>query len=230
MNSPKRKKMTNPDRYDEVSYAGSLYEHEHRRSRFLEVCGLAGVFGVAAAVITDLLGALVVDGYSMISQSISSLAVGRFAWIQDSGLYAMAIGTIALAVGLARWRLKDSKGLLGALALLLIGIDIFVIGYFNEYAGQQNRGADIHINAVYALGILFALATFLLGASLRWVNRSWAAASMLLGALWIVTVPFFFFVPSNWFGLYERGLGLILVCWIGAMGWLLWRGRRRVPI
>ncbi|WIJ24966.1 DUF998 domain-containing protein [Devosia sp. RR2S18] len=196
---------------------------ERRKANLFSTCAVLGFVGVFAAIITDLIAAAVVDGYSIIQQSISSLAAGSYAWIQDGGLYLLSIGTVALAVGLARWRYDEGRLLAGALSLVLIGIDIAVIAYFNEYAGQQNQGANIHINAVYALGILFTACAMLIGYSLRGVARNWAAFSAMMGALWILTAPFFFIVPSAWFGLYERGLALILVCWIGGMCWLLQR-------
>lgn len=57
--------------------------------------------------------------------------------------------------------------------------------------------------------------------------KRWASLSTLLGALWILLAPLFLYVPSGWFGLYERTLGLILVCWIVVAAWLL---RRRAAV
>ncbi|HEV7277417.1 MAG TPA: DUF998 domain-containing protein [Devosiaceae bacterium] len=204
--------------------AAPTYAPERRQANFLSGCGLLGLVGVLAAVITDLLAAILVDGYSIISQSISALAVGHYAWIQDAGLYLLSLGTIAVAVGLARWRFLEGTGLLTAAFLLsLLGTDLVIIAYFNEYAGQENQGANVHINAVYALGILFAACTLLFAFSVRASAKNWASLSALLGGLWILLAPFFFYVPSSWFGLYERTLGLILVCWIGVAAWLLRR-------
>ena len=199
----------------------SVHDREQRRAHFFSHCGFLGLFGIAAVVITDLVAALVVDDYSIMSQSISSLAVGRHAWIQDLGLYCLSVGVIAVAAGLAWVRILGGKWIIGVMAVALIGADIAVIAYFHGYAGQQNRGANIHIIAVCALGVLFAASALLIGFSLQRAARNSGLISLGLGALWIIAAPFFFSVPSDWFGLYERGLGLILVCWIGAMAFYL---------
>lgn len=63
--------------------------------RYLRLCGLIGLVGCIGVVAADIAGILVYESYNWISQSISALAVGRYGWIQDLGLYLLSAGLIA---------------------------------------------------------------------------------------------------------------------------------------
>jgi hypothetical protein len=185
--------------------------------RLVRTCGLIGLFGCLVAVVTDVMGWILVDGYDPISQTISNLAVGRWSWLLDLGLYLLATACFATAVGLAARRLGGASWTFAAAAVALLGIDVIVVAAFDEYAGTTNPGADVHSAAVYALGALFALACLLAVPGLKRLHGSLGRFSLVVGLAWIVLAPLFFLVPNAWDGAYERFLALILLGWLATM-------------
>jgi hypothetical protein len=201
-------------------------EGRFSRTSFLRFCGWAAILGVVSAALANLIASGIVEDYSMVSQSISALAAGERSWIQDLGLYILAVGIAALALGLGAWQSHHRSWMMGVAALSLIALDIVAIGFFHGYAKEDVSGTHLHTYAVYALGLLFAATASLAGISLRRSEKRVSVFSFVIWFLWILSAPFFFSVPSSWFGLYERGLGLLLLAWICVMGWLLWNRNR----
>lgn len=192
-----------------------------RTWHLFRTCGMIGLIGCASVVAADVIAWMLVEGYNPISQTISDLAVGDGSWLIDLGLFLFGAAYGAAAVGLFSWRLAGLSWTLGAAAMVLLGIDVLVIAMVNQYAGTANRGGDIHISAVYALGVLFAFACLLVVPGLKKLPASWYRFSLIIGVFWIIASPFFFLVPDGWEGAYERFLGLILVGWLLGMSWLL---------
>ncbi|MCB8835836.1 DUF998 domain-containing protein [Aurantimonas sp. VKM B-3413] len=192
--------------------------------RIAAICGIIGFVGAVAAVLTDLIAMFIVDRYSPISETISALAVGQAAWIQDCGLYAFAIACASCGVGYFRWWQGGYAWPAAGGLLILLGVDVGVIAYFNQYAGTTNVGADIHSNATYVLAAMFLLATLLSGPGLRRIRRSFGRFTVVLGVAWLILAPVFLLVPTGWDGAYERFLGLMLVVWVGFVSWLLMQG------
>ena len=199
-------------------------------STLTRTCGILALLGAGSAAFANLIAGWLVEDYSMVSQSISALAAGERSWMQDYGLYGLAVGIAALALGLWVRRSPDRSGMIGIAALSLIALDIGVIAFFHGYAKKDVSGMHLHTYAVFALGLLFAVSSFLMGLSLRRSEQGYAVFSFVICVSWILSAPFFFSVPSNWFGLYERGVGLLLLAWVCAMGWLIfirtWEVRR----
>lgn len=166
---------------------------------------------------------LLVEGYNPIRETISALAVGGGSWLLDLGLWTFAGGCVALGLGMFRRRRGSWTWLLAAVSVLLLGPVIGVIAFFNEYAGQQNAGADIHLNAVYTLGILVALAASLVVPRLTVLDSRLARRGLIFAVAWVILAPLFFLVPDGWSGGYERGLALMLLGWVTAMSLLLLR-------
>ena len=191
------------------------------KSKLSLVCGSLGLFGCIAAVVANFIGIIVVEKHNPISETISALAITKYAWIQDLGLDLFALGLIACAVGLFNWNLNGSKWKIGTFLLFLLGIDIVLIAEHNQYAGREGIGASIHIQCVYALGVLFALLTWLLASGFKKVGRNWYRFSLAITVFWIVLAPIFFVVPTNIDGLYERFVALIMVTWVAVISWLL---------
>lgn len=179
---------------------------------------MLGSFAVVAA---NIIGILLVEQHNPISETISKLAIGDYAWIQDIGLDLFAISLFAIAIGLFKWSVGGWRWQTGAFLLILLCFDIFVIAEHNQYAGQDNSGANIHIHAVYVLGLLVALASLLLGFDLRRISRNWSRFSIGLSIVWTVLGPIFFIVPTSWNGAYERFVALIMVTWVVALSGLL---------
>ncbi len=200
-------------------------------SRLLIACGLIGLAGSAMVVLANLIGIIVRDGYNPIAQTISDLAIGDYAWIQDYGLDAYAVALLACAVGLYRWRAGGKWWEGTAILLLLLAFDIVLIAEHNQYAGRPGRGAAIHLQLVYILGLLFTLIplSFALGA--RTLSKRWFRFSLGITIAWLVGGPVFFFVPDGWDGGFERLVGLLMFAWTAAISWLLIQeGQGNAPI
>ena len=167
--------------------------------------------------------ALLVENYSPISETISALAVGAGSWLLDLGLWTFAAGCVALGLGMLGLRLGGRAWALAAYAVMMLGPVVGVIALFNEYAGQKNAGANIHLNAVYALGILVTAAALLVVPSLRRLDTRLARRGFIFGIAWVILGPLFFIVPDGWNGGYERVLALMLLGWITGTSLLLLR-------
>ena len=187
------------------------------------ICGIIGIFGCFAVIITNIIGIIVVEKHNPISETISALAINKYAWIQDTGLDLYAAAMIACAIGLYAWNLGGTKWKIGTVLLLLLGIDVIVIAEHNQYAGREEIGASIHIQCVYIFAFLFTALTLLLASGLRKVGRNWYRFSIGISLVWIVLAPIFFFVPTNIDGAYERFISLITIAWVAAISWLLIR-------
>lgn len=198
-----------------------MNQSNHNRSSLLLISGVIGVLGSFAVVAANIIGILLVEQHNPISETISKLAIGDYAWIQDLGLDLFAISLFAIAIGLFKWSVGGWRWQTGAFLLILLCFDILVIAEHNQYAGQDNSGANIHIHAVYVLGLLVALAALLLGFDLRRISRNWSRFSIGLSIVWTVLGPIFFVVPTSWNGAYERFVALIMVTWVVALSGLL---------
>lgn len=191
--------------------------------RLFRICGAAGLTGCAALILTDIAGALVLQSYDPVAQSISSLAAGRYGWIQDIGLYLAAIGVFACAVGLLRLRPNGASWIFGGILLMLIAPDLALIASVNEYAGAHNPGAHVHKWASYALGILIAMVAFLQVPGLKSLNAALGRSSLWFGILWVVAAPSLLAVPTGWDGAYERFLAILAIAALATASWLLIR-------
>lgn len=191
------------------------------KSKLSLVCGIIGIFGCFSAIFTDIVGIILVENHNPISETISALAIKKYAWIQDTGLVLYAVAMMACAIALYAWNLGKTRWKIGTFLLGLLGIDVVLIALHNQYAGREGVGASIHIQCVYALAILFTALTLLLSFGLRRIGRNWYRYSIGTTIVWTVLAPIFFFVPTNIDGAYERFISLITLAWVAAMSWLL---------
>lgn len=196
---------------------------------FSRVCAWIAIFGAFAALATDVVGVWVADDVSFVADTISDLAAGRHAWIQDVGLYAFAFGMVAVAVGLLRGRLGKAAWWFANLSVIVLAAIVVVIGAHGEYGDRDVGGLVIHIYLVVALGIGFAISALLLTPGLKRLGHGWARINVILAVLWIVSAPIFFWLPTGWDGLYERGVAGIMIVWLLVLGRLLYVGATLRP-
>jgi hypothetical protein len=189
--------------------------------KLLNICGAVGLLGCLGVLIADVVGILLVEKHNPIRETISKLAIGKYAWIQDLGLDLLAAAIMAIAIGLYILKLEHIRWKLGTALLALLSIDVIFIAEHNQYAGREGVGTAIHLQLVYALGLLFALSTLLLAFGLRKISRDWYRFTLGTSIVWTVLGPVFFGVPTRWDGAYERFVALIMVAWIASMAWLL---------
>lgn len=193
------------------------------KSTFSIVCGAIGIFGCFAAALADIIGIIVVEKHNPITETISKLAIGKYAWIQDIGLDFLAAGFFMTAIGLYRWNLNGWKWKTGTILLGLLTIVILIIAEYNEYANRESFGATIHLACVVVLALFFSLLTLLLAPGLGKISRRWSHFSVSISIIWTILSPIFFLIQTSWDGAYERFLGLIVFTWTITVSWLLIR-------
>ena len=184
------------------------------RGEAMRVAGALALVGCVAVAVANVAGSLVVDDHDWVRDTLSYLAEGRYGWIQDTGLVLFAAGLVALGIGLWLLDLGGWGWRLGALCLVLMGLDVVLIALYEAYGERTPDGVVIHSQAVWALGGLFGLALLLLSAGLAGVGAGWRRFTVAAAVLWILLAPPFFLIPTGFDGLYERALALIVLAWI----------------
>lgn len=194
----------------------------------LRLAGLSGLAGCAALVAGNVAGVMIHEQHDPISDTISDLAAGPHAWIQDAGLLLFAAGLLALGAGVLRWNPAGRRWTAAGWLLLAMAADVVVIAAHNEYGDRDSGRYVIHSYAVYLLAALFAATTAASAAPIGSAGRVWRRFGLGITAVWLVAGPPFFFIPTAWDGAYERGLALVVVGWTSALSALLIReaGRR----
>lgn len=204
----------------------------HPNLSLLRACGIVGLIGPIGAVVANILGVLIYEEHDWISETISNLAAGPWGWIQDVGLVLLAFGLVAVAAGLWNWGLGGIRRKVVVTALVLLAADVVVIALHNEYGDGDSGKFVIHSYANYALGLLFGVTTWAAARPLGAVGPRWKRFSWGIAIAWVILAPVFYFVPTAWDGLYERGLALLFLGWVAAVSWLLLRrgkGRLGAP-
>ncbi|MGF1605536.1 MAG: DUF998 domain-containing protein [Rhodothalassiaceae bacterium] len=204
---------------------------DHARSA--RIAGYLGLLGCIAAIATNLIGVWVHDSTGFVEDTISDLAAGRHAWIQDTGLYLYALGMAAVGFALGRLPVQTPRWRGGCYLLIALGLAVFVMGLHGEYGDYEPGGLKIHIYLLYFLGIGFGIAAILLANGLGIMfGRAWSHASLAIAVMWMFGGPAFFFVPDAWDGLFERGVGLLSILWLAGVSVLLitHRGEVRRPV
>jgi hypothetical protein len=193
------------------------------RSRLLIFCGLAGLLGCAFILAGNIAGIVVVERHNPIADTISDLAAGHQAWLQDGGLILFALGLLACGVGMWRWRLGGAAWRLAAALMVVAALDVGLIAGHNEYGDRDNEKYVIHMQLVYVLGGLFAAIPTLAAGGLRRIGRRWQMISYATTVAWVALAPGFFLAANSWDGAYERFLGVIIVGWVAMLSWLMMR-------
>ena len=161
----------------------------------------------------NVVGSIVVPGHDFIADTVSDLAAGRYEIIQDVALYGFAASLLALSLAAAHLHNGRIRWSILTFSLALLAVCVVIIGARNEYGDSDTGGVVIHIYLVYALGGLFFTAFLIGGLSGRRVASYLPPVSWACLALWTVGAPTFFFLPTGWDGLWERGLGVICAVW-----------------
>jgi len=173
------------------------------------VPALVGIVGPIIVAVGDLAASSSVPGYSLIRDSVSSLALTSIGWLQSICFLAMGLLLVIFVAGLF-FNIRRGRGFhLGIGLLALCGFVLMLIAAFRMDAPGTNRTIEgiIHTIASYGLGLLFPIAILSLAPSLKsdpnWKNifvytlvAGVLALALILGALLAE--------QRGWFGLYER--------------------------
>jgi hypothetical protein len=183
------------------------------------VPALVGIVGPVVVIVGDLAASLSTPGYSMVRDSVSSLALTHIGWLQSICFLAMGLLLEIFVAGLF-FNIRRARGFYAGIVLLaLCGFVLMLIATFHMDAPGDPRTIDgiIHTIASYGLGLLFPIAVFSLAPSFKstpnWKNIF--IYTLIAGILGLALIMGAFFTEQRgWFGLYERIIILNALIWV----------------
>ncbi len=187
--------------------------HQYLAPGFMRTLIWITVLGAIGLIGGNIVGSIVVPGHDFVADTVSDLAAGRYEIIQDVSLYGFAASLTALSLACAHLHNGVTRWSLLTFALILLALCVVIIGARNEYGDGDNEGIVVHIYIVYALGALFAAVFLLMALEGGRIAAFMPALSWGCLVLWGLGAPIFFLLPTEWDGLWERGLGVITVVW-----------------
>lgn len=181
---------------------------------------LAGIAGPLILVVGDLAASLSTPNYSMISNSISSLALTPLGWLQTVGFLVMGLLVEVFVAGLF-FNIRRARGFhLGIGLLVCLGFGLLLIGAFRmDPAGWPSTiEGTIHSATAYALSLLFPIAILLLAPSLK-SDPNWKGTfvyTLVAGVLALALTMGLLWLPDRmgWFGLYQRIVVANVIIWV----------------
>jgi hypothetical membrane protein len=182
--------------------------------------GMAGVVGPIMLIIGDLTASLSSPDYSLVRNSISSLALMPIGWLQTIGFLALGLLVEIFTAGLL-FNVKRARGFhLGIAVLVFFGFGMLLIGAFHTDPVGAARTIEgrIHGFAATTSFSLFPVAILFLASSLKkdpgWKNLFlYSVVSFILAVLLGITLRIVQ-EKSGWFGLVERLLVANMIIWI----------------
>jgi cellobiose-specific phosphotransferase system component IIC len=178
------------------------------------------VYAFCACIVSALsvlIADFVVPDHDWMADTISDLGAGEFEFIVDIGIYALSSALIAASLLAAHVHLGGWRWSVGLVGLAVLGLIVFLIGARNEYGDSDNEGVVIHIYLVYALGVLMAVIPAVMAIGATRVGFGFGRGLIAISVLWCLSAPIFFFMPTEFDGVYERYLGLITFALIGLL-------------
>jgi MFS family permease len=189
-----------------------------KRLNINSVPALVGIVGPIVVVVGDLAASLSTPGYSLVRDSVSSLALTSIGWLQSICFLAMGLLLEIFVAGLF-FNIRRARGFYAGIVLLaLCGFVLMLIATFHmDHPGAPPIDGTIHTIASYGLGLLFPIAILSLAPSLK-STPNWKgifiytliagilAFGLILGALLAE--------QRGWFGLYERIIILNALVWV----------------
>jgi hypothetical protein len=183
------------------------------------VPAIVGIVGPLVVIVGDLAASLSTPGYSLIRDTVSSLALTRIGWLQTICFLAMGLLLEIFVAGLF-FNIRRARGFYAGIVLLaLCGFVLMLIAAFHMNAPGSPRTIDgrIHGIASYGLGLLFPIAILSFSPSLK-STPNWKTIfvyTLIAGILAFGLIIGAFFVEvTSWFGLYERIIILNALVWV----------------
>ena len=172
------------------------------------VPALVGIVGPIVVIVGDLTASLSIPGYSLVRDSVSSLALTGIGWLQSICFLAMGLLLEIFVAGLF-FNIRRARGFYAGIVLLAIcGFVLMLIAAFHmDHPGAPPIEGTIHTIASYGLGLLFPIAILSLAPSFKstpnWKNIF--IYTLIAGVLAFgLIIGAFFTEQTGWFGLYER--------------------------
>lgn len=196
------------------------------RPLLLITLGVTGILGCVIFALAVIVADIVVPDKSALADTISDLGAGRYEYIVDTGIYAFSATLIACAIAAAHAHLGRAGWSIGLLGLAFAGLIVFLVGARNEYGDDDSDGVVIHMYLVYALGLVFAVVPWAMSEGGYRVSKTYGRIFRAVSVCWVIAAPIFLMLPTDIDGIYERGLGLIVFCFVIPLSWLfIQRGR-----
>jgi hypothetical protein len=197
---------------------------------FLKLCNVhtalavAGIVGPIMLSVSDLSAGLASPGYSIVQNSISSLALTNIGWLQTIGFLTLGLLVEIFAAGLLFNIKKGARGFyLGIAIFVFFGFAMLLIGAFHtDAAGTVDtaRSLDGRIHGFMASAsfLLFPVALLALMPSIK-KDPNWkylfiyTLVSFILAAALVIIIKV---LPDTnmFFGLIERLLVANMIIWI----------------
>jgi MFS family permease len=190
-----------------------------KRLNINSVPALVGIVGPIVVIVGDLAASLSTPGYSLVCDSVSSLALTGIGWLQSICFLAMGLLLEIFVAGLF-FNIHRARGFrLGISFLALCGFVLMLIATFHMDApgGPRTTAGIIHTLASYGLGLLFPIAILSLAPSFK-STPNWKGIfvyTLIAGTLGFgLIIGAIFGDQRGWFGLYERIIILNALIWV----------------
>jgi MFS family permease len=181
---------------------------------------LVGIVGPIVVIVGDFAASLSTPGYSLVRDSVSSLALEPIGWLQSICFLAMALLLEIFVAGLF-FNTRRARGFYAGIVLLaLCGFVLMLIAAFHMDAPEtelRTTAGIIHTIASYGLGLLFPIAILSLAPSFK-STPNWKGIfiyTLIAGVLGFgLILGAIFGNQAGWFGLYERIIILNALVWV----------------
>lgn len=199
-----------------------------KRLNIHSALAFAGMAGPVVLIVTDIVASSANPGYSLVRDSISSLALAELGWVQTIGFLAIGLLVEIFVAGLlynirARWGFHPS-----ITCLVIMGFGLLLLGAFRTepVGAPENTEGIIHNIAATAVFWLFPVATLLIAPSVKhdpyWKNvYKYTIITGILGFILVILVVILENTDSSWFGLAERLLVANMIIWVEVMAFKL---------
>jgi len=184
------------------------------------VLAFAGMAGPIVLAVTDFTASFTNPDYSLVQDSISSLALTRLGWLQTIGFLAIGLLVEIFVAGLL-FNIKRWRGFHLSIGLLVFfGFGLLLIGAFrtDPVGGPDTIEGAIHGLTATVVFWLFPVAILIIAPSLKndlnWNNVFIYTIVAGILAFILVVVTGFIQDGIKWFGLLERILVANMIIWV----------------
>ncbi|MCJ7669680.1 MAG: DUF998 domain-containing protein [Dehalococcoidia bacterium] len=189
-----------------------------KRLNIDSVPAIVGIVGPIVVIVGDLAASLSTPGYSLVRDTVSSLALTDIGWLQSICFLAMGLLLEIFVAGLF-FNIRRARGFYAGIVLLaLCGFVLMLIATFHmDHPGAPHIDGTIHTISSYGLGLLFPIAILSLAPSFK-RTPNWKGIfvyTLIAGILGFgLIVGAIFGDQRGWFGLYERIIILNALVWV----------------
>jgi hypothetical protein len=191
-----------------------------RRLNGRSLLAFAGMAGPVVLVVCDFTAAFTSPGYNLIKDSISSLALTEWGWLQVIGFLAIGLLVEIFTAGLL-FNIKGARGFHLSIGILVFfGFGMLLIGAFRTDPVGAPRTVEgmIHGFTATASFSIFPIAILIMSNSLK-ADPNWRGIyryTVIAGILAILLVILLLSLRDRigWFGLLERVLVANIIIWV----------------